>query len=123
MTDEQNVSPTEPLFNVSTQIEAACTFIVDDEEYKLFTFAHLNKEKEIRVRWLITREAALIKRLEAVAPEEDKRGEDLITKLRDVRVDVLTMMTDCPREIIEKLGLSAQMTILKRVGRDFGLAE
>jgi hypothetical protein len=118
---EDETRSTEPLFDISTKVEAACTFIVDEEEYSLFTFAHLTKEKEIRVRWLLKREEGLLKRLDALTPDEDKRGEELVSKLRDVRVEVLGMMTDCPHDVIEKVGLSAQLTILRRIGRDFGL--
>jgi len=120
MTDNSNQQADEPLFNISTQIKPACTFLVDDEEYSLFSFAHLTKEKEIRVKWLLKREEGLIKRLDALTPEEDKRGEELIAKLRDVRIEVLAMMTDCPRDVIERLGLSPQLTLLRRIGRDFG---
>lgn len=106
------------LLDISTKAEAACRFAVDDETYSLRSLAHLNKKEEAKVRWLLKREELLINRFNSLNPDEDERGEELADKIRDVRVDVICMMTDCPNKVVQKLGIVAQMTILKRIGRD-----
>lgn len=108
----------ELLLDISTQVEPACRFAVDDETYTLRSLAHLNKKEEARVRWLLKREELFINRFNALNPDEDERGEELADKIRDVRIEVICTMTDCPRKVVEKLGIVAQMTILKRIGRD-----
>lgn len=124
MATTRKPSPDEPagsLFDLSTEVATPIIFTVDEAPYQLKQIVHLSKRDEARARWLFTREHLLMERINALDPNKDEAtGMTLSEELRKVRVDMILLMTTCPREVVEKIPFIGQLTILAHIGGRLG---
>jgi len=103
---------------LSTKVEPASKFTVDGEEYELHTFEHLSPEEEAEVTALFARHAKLSELLNE-APNV-KKGKEIASRLRGSRIALLSKLTTCPEDVIEKLPMSGQAQLFEAVQEEVG---
>ncbi len=104
------------IIDLSTAVEPTFTFTVDGEPYELRTVSHLSKVEEARLRSLTKREEYILNQVDALNPNNEKQMIVLHEKLFDVRVSLITMMTNLPTEIADKLGPMKQQKLVELIG-------
>lgn len=109
----------EYLLQLSTEVEPPKIFTVDGEEYRILGLEHMGKADEARVLALFARNSKLNKRL-----EDDRlktaQAEQVAAALRDTRIELLSTLTDLPKEIAERLPMSAQVKLFRFISKDSG---
>jgi hypothetical protein len=106
------------ILSLSTTVEPPKTFEVDSESYDLLGFSHLSPEDEARAQALFARFFALNRALDN-APNE-KQGESFAKRVREKRLQILTMLTTMPMEVAERLPLDAQAQVFRAVAEESG---
>src|SRR4051794_24435684 len=109
------------ILELSTEVEPAKTFTVDDEEYKLLGLEHLSDEDEARATAAFTRFGQLVRALDR--SNSDQAAKRLAKQLRDRRIELITMLTSIPTEVADKLPLSAQVKLFRAVQAETGNEE
>ncbi|KKK81640.1 hypothetical protein LCGC14_2811430 [marine sediment metagenome] len=104
------------LLDLSTEVVPSLTFTVDGEPYALRTISHLSKLEEARLRTLNKQEEAILAKVETVDPEQEAVLMKLHERLFDLRIELITMMTDLPKEKAEKLPPMQQQKLINFVG-------
>ncbi len=104
------------LIDLSTEVEPALTFTVDGESYLLRTISHLSKLEEARLRTLNKQEERILSKVETVDPEQEAVLMKLHERLFDLRIELIIMMTDLPKEKAEKLPPMQQQKLINFVG-------
>lgn len=107
---------TDHLMQLSTTVAPAKTFTVDETPYELLGLDHLSPEAEAFVMGTFARYSALSEKLETV--ESEDKATKLALSLRTMRMNVLEKMTTCPREILEKLPISAQIQMMNALSAE-----
>jgi len=106
------------LLELSTKIAPPKTFIVDEDEYQLLGFEHISKAQEATVTALFSRYNTLNIRL-AQAPSKEK-AERAATLLYNIRMELMCNLTTLPRDVAEKLPMSAQVQLLNAIRGEVG---
>lgn len=110
------------ILSLSTSIEPAETFEVEDggemKTFELLGFEHLSPEQEAKATAAFTRFQQCAVRLDRA--QSDAAAEKLAGELRKRRIDVLCLLTTMPREVAEKLPMSAQVQLFKAVREESG---
>jgi len=109
---------TDHILELSTTVEPAKTFTVDDESYELLGFEHLSPEDEAKATGAFTRFGQLARRLDSAS--NDSQAATIAKQLRTRRVDLIAMLTTIPRDVAEKLPLSAQIQLFRAVREETG---
>lgn len=109
------------ILELSTQVEEAKTFTVDDEEYKLLGLEHLSDDDEAKATAAFTRFAQLLRALDRAG--SDQAATRLSKQLKQRRVELITMLTTIPEEIVKTLPLSAQIKLFRAVQQEIGADE
>jgi hypothetical protein len=95
---------------LSTTVKPAKKFTVDGAEYEMWSMDHLSKTDEAQVMALFARHALIGQELE-LSPNVAK-GSATAERLRTCRLQLLTKLTNLPREVADKLPISAQAQLL-----------
>lgn len=107
------------ILSLSTEVEPAKKFTIDEEEYLLKGFEHLSDEDEATVTAKFTRFMQILGQLERA--KNDQTAERLATVLRTRRVELITLLTNVPREVADKLPPGAQAQLFRQIQRETGL--
>lgn len=121
MTTEAPEIPTtsDPILELSTEVEPAKLIQIDGEDYKLLGFEHLDEEQEVKATAAFARHAKL---MQALGEEPSiAKSEQISKKLRDNRIKLLAMLTTAPEEVIEKLPMTAAAKLLSAVEEEVGV--
>jgi hypothetical protein len=100
----------ETMLALSTAVKPAKKFTVDGAEYEMWSMDHLSKADEAMVMALFARHALIGQELE-MSPNVAK-GSATAERLRTCRLQLLTKLTNLPREVADKLPISAQAQLL-----------
>jgi hypothetical protein len=101
------------LLSLSTVAKEPAKFLIDGEEFKMFTFDHISKEAESATVALF---AKLERQQDVLAIEEKVEvAEKVATRIRTTRLKILGHLTNVPAERLDELPLSAQVTLLEAV--------
>ena len=106
------------ILSLSTTVEPAKTFEVDDESYELLGFEHLSADDEAKAQAMFTKFFQLNRQLDNMANE--KQGESLAKRIREKRIDILAHLTTMPHEVAAKLPLPAQAALFRAVAQETG---
>ena len=109
---------TDHILELSTTVEPAETFAVDDTTYELLGFEHLSPEQEAAATGAFTRFQQCAVHLDRA--QSAGAAEKIAAELRKRRLDVLCLLTTMPREVAEKLPMSAQVALFKAVRQESG---
>lgn len=104
-----------PQFSLSTIAEPAAIFEIDGDQYALYGLRGLNRETEAKLHWLFRRHMRVASELQSV--EHEAKAMELALALRDIEVEVITSMTNVPRELAERLGLEARAILFNYLGQ------
>jgi hypothetical protein len=107
-----------PLFEISTEAAEPVPFAVDGELYHIHGFEFMSKAEEARTTALFSRYDRLSRRLEEAKSRED--AERIAGAMYDLRMELLTTLTDLPREVAEKLPMSGQTKLMREISRETG---
>lgn len=113
MTDARNV-----LFDISTEVAEPVPFGVDGDIYHIRGFEHMSKSEEAHVTALFARYNRLSERL-ADSKKRDE-AERIALAMYDLRMELLTSLTDLPREVAERLPMSGQTKLMRAISRETG---
>jgi hypothetical protein len=100
----------EPLFAITTEVAPAPTFMVDDRIYTMKTTDYLSDEDEAALRLLIKKEKLLQEQFDR--ERSDAIATRLAARMRDLRTEMLTIVTDMPYEVAAALKPGQQARIL-----------
>lgn len=106
------------ILSLSTQVEPAKKFEIDDDEYDLLGVEHLSPEQEATVTARFVRFSQIARAMDRTTNE--RQQEKLAAQLRERRIDLITLLTTVPREVAEKLPPSAQMQLFRAVSSEHG---
>lgn len=109
------------ILELSTEVEPAKTFTVDDEEYKLLGLEHLSDEDEAKATAAFTRFGQLLNALDRA--NSDQQATRLSKQLRERRIELITMLTTIPKDVASRLPLSAQVKLFRAVQQETGNEE
>ena len=101
------------LIQLSTSVVPATIFTVDDEEHKILGLEHLSEDDEAGVMGLFSQYGQLNDKLSTVKRRSD--AEKVARRLRQLRIELLTFMTDLPAALAEKLPLSQQLILIEAI--------
>lgn len=104
------------LFELSTEVAPAKTFIVDADEYRFLNFDHLGKTDEARIMSLFAKHSRLTDMLNY--EKNTAKSERIALALRDNRMELICSLTDLPRSIAEKLPMSGQVKLLTFIRKE-----
>lgn len=103
---------------LTTKIEPAKKFKIDDQEFELLGFEHLSDKDESKVTAAFARHGRLAQAL--VDAKTEAASEKIADKLRDSRITLISMLTTAPKEVIEDLPLPAQAQLLEVIQQVVG---
>lgn len=103
-----------PEFELTTGEPEVRTFTVDEDTYTIVAVDYLSKMEESQMQARFSRFAQLAERL-PVTPDRVK-AERIASAMHDLRMEILTSLTDIPRELAEKLPLSGQARLMREIG-------
>ncbi len=106
------------ILELSTEVEPPKKFTIDDEEYVLKGFEHLSDTEEAKATAAFTRFAQILGRLERA--KDDKTAERLATVLRARRIELITLLTNVPKDVAEQLPLGAQSQLFRQIQKETG---
>lgn len=106
------------ILELTTEVEPAKTFLVDEEEYKLLGLEHLSDEDESKATAAFTRFQQIAMQLSRT--KNDRQAQQLAKQLRTRRLELITMLTTIPKDVADKLPLSAQIQLFKAVQDETG---
>lgn len=106
---------------LSTTVKPARKFTVDGAEYEMWSMDHLSKSDEAIVMALFARHSLIGQELE-MSPNVAK-GSATAERLRNCRLQLLTKLTNLPREVAEKLPISGQAQLLDALEDEMSAAE
>jgi hypothetical protein len=101
---------------LSTSVAPASKFTIDKTEYHLLGPDHLSDDDEAEAMALFSRHAVLSTELEY--EKNVVKGKDLALRVKRTRVQILCKLTDVPQDVIEKLPLSAQVSLLEAIEKE-----
>lgn len=87
-------------------------FAIDGELYTFRTISSLPPVEEAALQILMKREQHLSELLEKTPSKADERITKISGRLRDVRVELITMMTSAPEDVVRKLSFVKHLQIL-----------
>jgi len=107
-----------PLFDISTEVSEPVPFAVDGELYHIHGFEHMSRADEARTSALFAR----YNRLSRMLGEEKKQSEAerIAAAMYDLRMELLTSLTDLPRAVAEKLPMSGQAKLMTAIAKETG---
>src|SRR6187431_1252360 len=115
MSDDNNKGT---LLELTTTVEPAKEFTIDEQPYKLYGLNHLSKKDETEALALFARHGILVNRLE-MSPNVNK-GKQIAEAVKSCRMQILTRLTNAPLDIVEKLPLGEQVKLFKAVQEEIG---
>lgn len=101
------------VMELSTTVSDPATFTVDGEPYSMFTYEHLNKDQEAKVQALFRRHTRELVKLNTA--NDDRSAELAASKNRETRIDILTALTNAPRDVVEALPTTQQARLMKEI--------
>jgi hypothetical protein len=100
---------------LTTEVAAPYGFAVDGTAYELYTYEHLSKDQEARAQALFRRHTRENKKL--ADAQDDRSAEKWAAQNRETRIDILTALTNVPRDVVEQLPQPAQARLMKEIGK------
>lgn len=99
--------------SLSTVLTPTKKFKVDGVPYDLLGIDHLSSEEEAEVMALFARYESLQDELSG--QKNTDRGKVTATHMRATRISILTKLTTLPKDVANKLPLTAQVRLLETV--------
>lgn len=109
----------DPVLELSTQVEAAEIFTVDGEEYDLLGFKHLTADDEAEVMAHLARFDNLAMKL--ASTDDDREAKTLAKQLRDRRHVIISKLTTLPEDKVKTLPLPGQVRLMRTIQKKAGL--
>jgi hypothetical protein len=106
------------ILTLSTTVEPAKKFAVDDEVYELLGMEHLSPEDEARATAAFSRFGQIARKLDRST--NDNEAKRLALALRGRRIELISMLTTIPREVAETLPLTAQIQLFNAIQEETG---
>ncbi len=107
-----------PLFDISTEVAEAIPFAVDGELYHISGWEHMSRSDEAKTTAIFAKYNRLSRMLEEAKKREE--GERIAAAMYDLRMELLSSLTDLPREVAEKLPMSGQAKLMNAIARETG---
>ena len=107
------------VLELSTQVVPGKQFSVDGEAYDLVNADHLSEDDEARIMGKFSLHFQIIRKLDRARNEAEARK--LAKDLRRSRIELITELTSVPKDIVQKLPLTAQSSIIEAVQEELGV--
>lgn len=107
-----------PLFDISTEVAEPIPFAVDGELYHIKGFEHMSRADEARTSALFARYNRLSRMLSEAKKQDE--AERIAAAMYDLRMELLTSLTDLPRPVAEKLPMSGQTKLMTAIAKETG---
>jgi len=112
------------LMDLTTAVAPAEMFTVDGTEYRILSIDHFSPSDEAGIMSLFARYAYITGVFEKESDRQ--KAEKIAVEMRDLRIEMLTRITDMPADVAGKLPLSSQHLLIKHMEDDMeekGLTE
>lgn len=106
------------VLDLTTELSPTKKIRIDDEEYDLLNFDHLNPEQEASVTAMFARFQKVYGRLEVAKNDSAATSEAL--KLRQYREALIVLMTTVPKDLVKRLSAAKQGKLLGAIQDEIG---
>lgn len=110
-----------PLLTLSTEIKSPNTIDVDGKLYKVLSGEHLGRAEEAQLMALFREHDRHQLRLQRSKRRDE--AEKAAGNMRDVRVEIITSLTDLPEKMVAGFGMSTQAQLMEICAKEMGFGD
>ena len=105
---------------ITTAVAEPKKFTIDKHKYDLYSTDHLSPEQEAQVQALFARHDII--RTELDMARNTNQGRPLAESLRKTRLQIIGMLTNVTKDVLDKLPLSGQVKLLEAIQHEMAYA-